>query len=119
MTSFRRAVYCTRPLQAGDRLRREDLVVLRPNHGVDARDFEDVVGRQVACDTPAFGALRLAAGGDVPADEVATAATAAEVAEVAAAPWPVAQTAPQLYLQLLAAGYRGHDLERVRQLFVR
>ena len=115
VTSFRRAVYCTRPLQAGDRLRREDLVVLRPNHGVDARDFEDVVGRQVACDTPAFGALRLAAGGDVPADEVATAATAAEVAEVAAAPWPVAQTAPQLYLQLLAAGYRGHDLERVRQ----
>lgn len=110
--SFRRAVYCTRPLQAGDRLRREDLVVLRPNHGVDARDFEDVVGRQVACDTPAFGALRLAAGGDVPADEVAT---AAKVAEVAAAPWPVAQTAPQLYLQLLAAGYRGHDLERVRQ----
>ena len=59
VTSFRRAVYSRRPLLAGERLRREDLVVLRPNHGIDARDFEAAVGSTVACDTPAFGALRI------------------------------------------------------------
>ncbi|MFT3755260.1 MAG: N-acetylneuraminate synthase family protein [Pseudoxanthomonas sp.] len=60
VTSFRRAVYCRRPLHAGEALQREDLVVLRPNHGVDARRFEDVIGRKVICDTPAFAALQLA-----------------------------------------------------------
>lgn len=58
VTSFRRAVYSRRPLRAGECVRREDLVVLRPNHGVDARAFEDAIGRAVARDTPAFAALR-------------------------------------------------------------
>jgi sialic acid synthase SpsE len=57
VTSFRRAVYCRRPLYEGERIRREDLVVLRPNHGTDARAFEDVVGSVAVRDTPAFGAL--------------------------------------------------------------
>lgn len=55
--SFRRAVYSRRALKAGERLRSEDLVLLRPNHGVDARALEAVVGRVVAADTPAFAAL--------------------------------------------------------------
>lgn len=59
VTSFRRAVYSRRPLSAGERPRREDLVVLRPNHGIDARDFERAVGATVASDTPAFAALRI------------------------------------------------------------
>ena len=66
VTSFRRAVYCRRALRAGDTLQREDLVVLRPNHGMDARAFEAVIGKKVACDTPAFGALRLMGEGDAP-----------------------------------------------------
>jgi N,N'-diacetyllegionaminate synthase len=59
VTSFRRAVYCRRDLRAGDILQAQDLVVLRPNHGVDARAFDAVIGRRVANDTPAFAALVL------------------------------------------------------------
>lgn len=59
VTSFRRAVYCVRPLRAGEVLRADDLVVRRPNHGVDAREFGAVAGRRVRRDTPAFGALDL------------------------------------------------------------
>ena len=59
VTSFRRAVYSRRALRAGERLRYEDLVVLRPNHGIDARNLDQVIGRVVAADTPAFGALVL------------------------------------------------------------
>ena len=59
VTSFRRAVYCRRAMRAGDRLCREDLVLLRPNHGLDARELDDAVGRIVARDTPAFAALVL------------------------------------------------------------
>lgn len=66
VTSFRRAVYCRRALRGGERLQRDDLVVLRPNHGVDARAFEAVIGQHVASDTPAFGALRLIGEGDAP-----------------------------------------------------
>ncbi len=60
VTSFRRAVYSRRALRAGECLQREDLVVLRPNHGIDARALEEVIGRPVAHDTPAFAALMLA-----------------------------------------------------------
>lgn len=59
VASFRRAVYCRRALRAGERLRREDLVLLRPHHGVDARALDAVVGRAVLADTPAFAALVL------------------------------------------------------------
>jgi N-acetylneuraminate synthase/N,N'-diacetyllegionaminate synthase len=59
VTSFRRAVYAKRALRAGEVLRAEDLVVLRPNHGVDARSLDVVIGRRVRHDTPAFGALEL------------------------------------------------------------
>lgn|GEM_PF-152775 len=59
VTTFRRAVYCKRPLKAGEVLKEEDLVVLRPNHGVDARLMNQVVGASVTSDTPAFGALNV------------------------------------------------------------
>ena len=57
--SFRRAVYCKLNLKAGDVLQAEHLITLRPNHGVDARELEAVVGKRVLADTPAFSALRL------------------------------------------------------------
>jgi sialic acid synthase SpsE len=56
VTSFRRAVYCRRPLRAGEVIREDDLVVLRPNHGVDARSFYRVVGRRAARDLDALEA---------------------------------------------------------------
>jgi sialic acid synthase SpsE len=40
VTSFRRGSYLKRPFKAGETIKKEDLVYLRPNHGVDARDSE-------------------------------------------------------------------------------
>jgi len=38
VTSFRRGVYLNRAVDQGERIRPEDVVTLRPNHGLDARD---------------------------------------------------------------------------------
>jgi sialic acid synthase SpsE/spore coat polysaccharide biosynthesis protein SpsF (cytidylyltransferase family) len=46
LASFRRAVYCGRDVAAGERIAFDDLVVLRPNHGIDARDADLLVGRR-------------------------------------------------------------------------
>lgn len=59
VTSFRRGLYSRRPLKAGEALRAEDLVALRPNHGVDARRYREIVGKRVKRDTRAFEALEL------------------------------------------------------------
>lgn len=60
VTSFRRAVYCRTALRAGDVIRGEDLVVLRPNHGIDARLFDRVAGTRAQRDLEAFQALEIA-----------------------------------------------------------
>ncbi len=44
--SFRRAVYARRAIPKGERIAREDLVVLRPALGTDARDFDSVCGAE-------------------------------------------------------------------------
>ena len=59
VTSFRRALYSRRSLKAGDRLQAEDLVALRPNHGIDARQYREVVGKRVKRDTDAYQAIEL------------------------------------------------------------
>jgi len=48
--SFRRAVYPKTDLKAGTVLQAEMLTVLRPNHGIDARDFDKVVGKTLKVD---------------------------------------------------------------------
>ena len=45
--SFRRAVYPIRDLKAGSVLHEGDLTVLRPNHGIDARDFYKILGKKL------------------------------------------------------------------------
>lgn len=45
--SFRRAVYPSRNIKAGEILTEENLTVLRPNHGIDAREYENLLGRKV------------------------------------------------------------------------
>ena len=55
--SFRRAAYLSRDLPAGTVIAREHLVVLRPNHGVDARDAESLIGRPLTRDVRAFESL--------------------------------------------------------------
>jgi N-acetylneuraminate synthase/N,N'-diacetyllegionaminate synthase len=44
--SFRRAVYPSRDIAAGEALTAENLCVLRPNHGIDAREYDTVIGRR-------------------------------------------------------------------------
>lgn len=44
--SFRRAVYPLRDIQEGEILSEENLGVLRPNHGIDARDYFKLIGKR-------------------------------------------------------------------------
>jgi N-acetylneuraminate synthase/N,N'-diacetyllegionaminate synthase len=60
VTSFRRAVYCRRPIRRGQTISVDDLVVLRPNHGVDARQFDELVGRVAARDLQALERIEVA-----------------------------------------------------------
>ncbi len=50
VTTFRRAVYPIRDLKKGSVLKEQDLTVLRPNHGIDARQFDLVVGKKLTSD---------------------------------------------------------------------
>jgi N-acetylneuraminate synthase/N,N'-diacetyllegionaminate synthase len=44
--SFRRAVYPARDIAVGEVLGNENLCLLRPNSGIDAREYDDLVGRR-------------------------------------------------------------------------
>ena len=46
--AFRRAIYPARDVEVGEVLDADNLCVLRPNQGIDARDYDRVVGR-LAC----------------------------------------------------------------------
>jgi len=48
--SFRRAVYPIRDIKKGEILTKEDLTVLRPNHGIDARDYYKMIGKKIKYD---------------------------------------------------------------------
>ena len=50
VVSFRRAVYPITDLKKGTVLSTENLTVLRPNHGIDARDFYQVIGKTLKTD---------------------------------------------------------------------
>lgn len=45
--SFRRAVYPLHDLEAGAVLSAQSLTVLRPNHGIDARDYDKLLGKKL------------------------------------------------------------------------
>jgi len=59
VTSFRRGLYSRVDLRAGDEIRPEHLVALRPNHGIDARRYREIVGKRVKHDTRAYAALEV------------------------------------------------------------
>ncbi len=65
LTSFRRAVYFARDLPAGTTVTREDLVLLRPMHGLDASRLGDVLGRTTLTPVAAQDRVVLAASGGV------------------------------------------------------
>jgi sialic acid synthase SpsE len=57
VVSFRRAVYPARDLPAGAVLGERDLICLRPNHGIDAREYDRVVGCKARVELKAFRRL--------------------------------------------------------------
>ena len=50
VTTFRRAVYPLADIEEGTVLEETHLTTLRPNHGIDARDFDKVVGKTTKID---------------------------------------------------------------------
>jgi N-acetylneuraminate synthase/N,N'-diacetyllegionaminate synthase len=44
--SFRRAIYPIRDIEKGEELTEKNTGVLRPNHGIDARQYEKVIGKK-------------------------------------------------------------------------
>ena len=47
LISFRRGIYLNKNLERGTKIKESDLVCLRPNIGVDARDYKNIIGRKV------------------------------------------------------------------------
>ena len=45
--TFRRAIYPIKDLKKGYKIKESDLVCLRPNHGVDARDIKRLIGKKL------------------------------------------------------------------------
>jgi N,N'-diacetyllegionaminate synthase len=52
--SFRRATYLNRDAEPGHTITNEDLVFLRPNVGVDARIYTDIIGKKLTTPLKAF-----------------------------------------------------------------
>lgn len=48
--SFRRAVYPRKDIKAGTVVSEKNLICLRPNHGIDARDFDKLIGKKAKVD---------------------------------------------------------------------
>jgi len=57
VTSFRRAVYPSRDIQAGELFGDHNLTVLRPNRGIDAREYDQLIGRTAKIDLNRHQAL--------------------------------------------------------------
>ena len=45
--TFRRAIYLNKNLKKGEIIKKSDLVCLRPNTGVDARNFKKLIGKKI------------------------------------------------------------------------
>ena len=57
ITTFRRAVYPARAIPKGKVIAEKDLVVLRPNHGIDAREYDQLIGQTASVDLVAHQKL--------------------------------------------------------------
>ena len=55
--TFRRAVYFNKDMKKGSVIKERDLTYLRPNHGVDARDYKKIIGRKILKNIKAFSRL--------------------------------------------------------------
>ena len=50
LTSFRRAVYPSQDIKKGTILSESNLTILRPNKGIDARDYSKLMGKKIKKD---------------------------------------------------------------------
>jgi len=50
LISFRRAIYPSRDIKSGEILTEDNLTVLRPAHGLDPREWENILGKKVKTD---------------------------------------------------------------------
>ena len=57
--SFRRGVYLNKNLDKGNIIKENDLVCLRPNVGIDARDYKKIIGRKLKKNIKKFEKLIL------------------------------------------------------------
>ena len=37
-------------IKKGETINEDSITILRPNHGIDARDFDKVIGKKINCD---------------------------------------------------------------------
>lgn len=58
VTTFRRALYFKRDMQKGEVITSEDIVALRPNHGMDARQYHNIIGKQLTHDVKKFEQIK-------------------------------------------------------------
>ncbi len=58
VTSFRRSTYLSRSIKAGEMIQKKDLVYLRPNCGVDARDGEVLTNSNCLANVHAYETIR-------------------------------------------------------------
>ncbi|MEZ5035245.1 MAG: N-acetylneuraminate synthase family protein [Chitinophagaceae bacterium] len=59
VNSFRRAVYLNKDVAAGYAIKEEDLVLLRPNYGIDARHYKTIVGKKLKKPIKAFEKIEI------------------------------------------------------------
>jgi N,N'-diacetyllegionaminate synthase len=52
--TFRRGVYPNRDIEVGEYITKENISVLRPNHGIDAREYESIIGKKSITNLKAF-----------------------------------------------------------------
>jgi len=57
--SFRRALYLNRDLKKGQIIKKEFITCLRPNKGIDARNYKKIVGKKLKNNISAFEKLKL------------------------------------------------------------
>jgi len=55
--SFRRAAYLNKDMNKGETISEHDLCCMRPNHGIDARDFNKLIGKTLKKDISAYEKL--------------------------------------------------------------
>ncbi|MBD1166752.1 N-acetylneuraminate synthase family protein [Pelagibacterales bacterium SAG-MED07] len=57
LKTFRRAMYFKKDMKKGSLIKEEDLICLRPNHGIDARKYKKLIGKKISKNIKAFSKL--------------------------------------------------------------